>query len=442
MPIPKPKESETRTNFITRFIGDAEMISEYPVVSRRLAVAYSVWKNRNQKAVIMYLENKKYESINFKPTQEMSDNAKRGLKMRSEQPPSNRGGTAVGLARARQLVNRETLSPETVKRMYSFFSRHEVAKQSESWKEGNSKGEQAWLLWGGNAGFSWSKRKVEQMKKEDEKKGGVNLGLEYKGLQLEIKAVGEDGTFEGMASPYNNIDLGNDRVLPSIAGKNANKKNIPYLWQHDDTEPIGKVDLIATQNGIELKGKLFLDTNDKGIPTIPNAHKAYTLMKNGMLKNSIGYNTLDYEYVKEGDKTIRNLKNIDIMEVSGVTFPMNPEATITNIKNKGGQEMEIKREEFDALVKNVEALTQLVGEQKAKDEEYNMIKGYIEKMDPKDKKYKNLFQMMLDMAEDMEEEKEEKKDDTIEKEEKSVQISDETLEILRKSYNFDMKEEK
>jgi len=102
----------------------------------------------------------------YKPTAAMAAAARRGLKMRENQPPSNRGGTAVGLARARQLVNRTPLSLSTVKRMYSFFSRHEVDKQSSSWKEGNSKGEQAWLLWGGNAGYSWSRSIVEREKKK------------------------------------------------------------------------------------------------------------------------------------------------------------------------------------------------------------------------------------------------------------------------------------
>lgn len=101
----------------------------------------------------------------YKPTDAMASAAKRGLKMREGQPPSNRGGTSVGLSRASQLKNKEGLSLDTVKRMYSFFSRHEVDKQSESWKKGSSKGEQAWLLWGGDAGYSWSKSIVEKEKK-------------------------------------------------------------------------------------------------------------------------------------------------------------------------------------------------------------------------------------------------------------------------------------
>lgn len=99
----------------------------------------------------------------FKPTQAMANAAKRALKMRDEQPESNKGMTAVGLARANQIAKREPLSLETVKRMYSFFSRHEVNKSSESWKKGNSKAEQAWLGWSGNPGFAWAKRVLRDL---------------------------------------------------------------------------------------------------------------------------------------------------------------------------------------------------------------------------------------------------------------------------------------
>ena len=139
----------------------------------------------------------KYNHINFKPTEAMAKAAKRGLEMRSKQPPSNRGGTAVGLARARQLINRQNLSPSTVKRMLSYFQRHEVDKQSDSWKEGDSKGEQAWLFWGGDSGFAWAKKIVSQMDKAGEK---VKMSHYYeyekmaidKGIEEDIK-VSTDG---------------------------------------------------------------------------------------------------------------------------------------------------------------------------------------------------------------------------------------------------------
>ena len=104
------------------------------------------------------------------PNEGMKVEAQRGLDWREEH---GRGGTRVGAVRARQIVAGENLSDDTVKRMYSFFSRHEVDKQAEGFKQGEegypSNGRIAWALWGGDAGFSWSKRLVEQMKKEQDR---------------------------------------------------------------------------------------------------------------------------------------------------------------------------------------------------------------------------------------------------------------------------------
>lgn len=85
--------------------------------------------------------------------------ARRGLELRAKQPASNRAGTPVGIRRAAQLANREPVSLATLKRMVSFFARHEVDKKGEGWGV-DSKGYQAWLLWGGNPGRAWAKRMV------------------------------------------------------------------------------------------------------------------------------------------------------------------------------------------------------------------------------------------------------------------------------------------
>ena len=124
-----------------------------------------IGSNSKEKAekVGQVIHAQRNDADTYKPTAEMAAAARRALKMRDEQPESNKGMTAVGLARANQLINRENLSLETVKRMHSFFSRHEVDKKSESWKKGNSKGEQGWLGWGGNPGYAWSRKIVESL---------------------------------------------------------------------------------------------------------------------------------------------------------------------------------------------------------------------------------------------------------------------------------------
>jgi HK97 family phage major capsid protein len=102
-----------------------------------------------------------------KPNDGMKSEAKKGLDWREE---FGRGGTRVGAVRARQIVANENLSDETIKRMFSFFSRHEVDKKAEGFRPGEegypSNGRIAWALWGGDAGYSWSKRLVEQMNEE------------------------------------------------------------------------------------------------------------------------------------------------------------------------------------------------------------------------------------------------------------------------------------
>tara|TARA_Y100000004_G_scaffold41133_1_gene44687 strand:- start:780 stop:2813 length:2034 start_codon:yes stop_codon:yes gene_type:complete len=110
----------------------------------------------------------KYSHIDFTPPKGVQDAARRGLEVRATKPPSQRGGTDVGLARARDLSNGEQLSPDTVKRMLNYFTRHEVDKQGSTWSE-QGKGWQAWMLWGGDAGFTWSRKVVKQMKTADSK---------------------------------------------------------------------------------------------------------------------------------------------------------------------------------------------------------------------------------------------------------------------------------
>ena len=104
--------------------------------------------------------------IDLTPTKEMQEEGERALEWRRE---FGRGGTEVGIARARQLKNRENLSPSTVKRMKSFFARHEVDKKAQGFRPGEkgypSNGRIAWSMWGGDAGQTWSNNKVDQLDK-------------------------------------------------------------------------------------------------------------------------------------------------------------------------------------------------------------------------------------------------------------------------------------
>ncbi len=91
--------------------------------------------------------------------------ARRAIKFK-EDGKAKGAGTAVGWTRAGQLARGETLSLSTVKRMYSYFSRHEVDKKGKDWgsQSNPSNGYIMWLAWGGDAGFSWSRGIVNRMK--------------------------------------------------------------------------------------------------------------------------------------------------------------------------------------------------------------------------------------------------------------------------------------
>lgn len=108
-------------------------------------------------------------AVDLKPTEAMAEEAERGLAWREE---FGRGGTEVGVARARDLKNRVNLSPETVRRMVSYFARHEVDKEAQGFSPGEegypSAGRIAWALWGGDAGQSWANRKSEELDRESE----------------------------------------------------------------------------------------------------------------------------------------------------------------------------------------------------------------------------------------------------------------------------------
>ena len=136
----------------------------------------------------------KGREINTKPTEAMVEEANRGLEWRKEH---GRGGTLVGVARARDISNRKELSISTFKRMFSFFSRHEVDKEAEGFRPGEegypSAGRIAWALWGGDAGFAVAKRVKRQVEAADDEEDRAELsGSVKKGLQAKVKDHNEE----------------------------------------------------------------------------------------------------------------------------------------------------------------------------------------------------------------------------------------------------------
>ena len=107
-----------------------------------------------------------FATDSYIPTNAMAENARRALDVREQKPISERGMTSVGIARARDLMNKRAMSEDTVRRMKAFFDRHQADKQGETWKD-QGKGWQAWHGWGGDEGYSWATAIVERLNKQE-----------------------------------------------------------------------------------------------------------------------------------------------------------------------------------------------------------------------------------------------------------------------------------
>ena len=158
---------------------------------------------------------------------------------------------------------------------------------------------------------------------------------EYLEVKSEIKIAEdmpdaeEEGTFEGYASVFENTDLGNDVIKTGAFKKSLRKrgyKGVKLLYQHKSDMPIGVFDSIKEDdNGLYVKGRLALKTTA--------GRDAYELLKMGALDAmSIGFraNPQEISYDKRTQK--RNIGEVDLLEISLVTFPMNPQALIRSVK--------------------------------------------------------------------------------------------------------------
>ena len=145
----------------------------------------------------------------------------------------------------------------------------------------------------------------------------TDVPCDFKQLDTE-----EDGTFEGYGSVFNNKDLG--AFENTLKGKKP--KQVKLLYQHKTDEPIGVIDSLEEDNkGLYIKGRLAMGTQ-KG-------REVYELMKMGALDSmSIGYRLSPDDYKYDPKQKKRIIKSVDLMEISLVTFPMNPKAKITKVK--------------------------------------------------------------------------------------------------------------
>jgi HK97 family phage prohead protease len=147
-------------------------------------------------------------------------------------------------------------------------------------------------------------------------------------FELETKDFVSGAGFSGYAAVYGNSDFGGDIVMPGAfkSAFEAGRSMPKMLWQHDPGEIIGLWEKMTDdERGLKINGRL--------LPEIQRGREAEILLKAGAISGlSIGYRVTDSDYITAGRKATRQIKAAELFEVSLVTFPMNPLALVTDVK--------------------------------------------------------------------------------------------------------------
>jgi HK97 family phage prohead protease len=158
----------------------------------------------------------------------------------------------------------------------------------------------------------------------------ASLKRKTRDFELTLKEVSDEGEFSGYGSVYDVIDFYGEVVAPGAFANSlrtwADKGRLPpALWQHMSTEPVGPFTLMREdKKGLYVEGQLLV--ND-----VQRAREARALMKAKAVSGmSIGFDVVVEEFNKE--TKLITLKEIDLWEVSIVTFPANEAAQIENVK--------------------------------------------------------------------------------------------------------------
>jgi HK97 family phage prohead protease len=272
------------------------------------------------------------------PTKEMAQEAQQGLDWREEY---GRGGTEVGVARARDISNRRNLSMETVRRMKSYFARHEVDKEAEGFYQGQdgfpSAGRIAWQLWGGDAGQSWANRVADQDENErmDEICDSVvnSTQMEVIGMaQKEIRAlhkgveIREDESGEIRVAGYAAV-FGEETNIGGMFSEEIQRGAFKDAIGRDD------VVFLINHEGLPLartrSGTLTLQEDERGLymeasldATDPDVRSIVPKMKRGDLdKMSFAFIPTRQEWDDEGEMPKRMIQEAQLFDVSIVTTP-------------------------------------------------------------------------------------------------------------------------
>lgn len=159
------------------------------------------------------------------------------------------------------------------------------------------------------------------------------MDLNKKSINLEIKAdEADERSFTAYASKFGNVDSYNDVCIEGCyVDSLASGRKVRMLFNHDPNTVIGKFEEIREDEvGLFVKGK-FSDT--------ARGNEVRQLVLDGAIDSlSIGYQTKEYEYNKEGHRLLRK---VDLWEISFVTFPANDQASIISAKAAAADDVEL-----------------------------------------------------------------------------------------------------
>lgn len=334
----------------------------------------------------------KGEEIDLTPTAAMAEEGQRFKDWRAE---GEKGGTDVAVARATQLVNRQELSPETVRRMHSFFSRHEVDKEAEGFSPGEdgypSPGRVAWAAWGGDPGQSWARGKVATLDRIDERGAdmadmeqrhvvevveddeSVNIKFKKHHEEMAEEVVAEE-RFDRAEMQMRAFDMNGEKVIDEetrtvrvgvsseqpvkrdfgmeVMDHRAGSMNLeflnsgraPLLLDHDMERQIGVVESVELdEDARRLRAVVRFG---KGAM----ASEVFTDVVDGIRQNiSVGYR-IDSRVEQEDDPEDYYRVSTTPMEISIVSIPAdqsslvgvgrsNPETLSATVKTEGKSEM-------------------------------------------------------------------------------------------------------
>ena len=155
-------------------------------------------------------------------------------------------------------------------------------------------------------------------------------GLEIKHASADLTAPDSRGRFEGYASLFHVADLGRDMMMPGAFAQSLRRKGaagIRMLWQHEPGTPIGTwLDIAEDPLGLRVRGQLNL--------AVAHGRECLALLQQGAIDGlSIGFRC--QRSAQDRSTGLRRLLQVDLWEISVVTFPMLPQARVSAVKRTG-----------------------------------------------------------------------------------------------------------